>query len=289
MAGELAFIEALRALASDPAARGLKDDCAVLPFGGETLILTHDTMVAGVHFLPEQDPADVAWKLVATNMSDLAAKGAVPMGVLLSYQLTGAEDRFLAGLAEALAEYGAPLLGGDTVSGAGPQTLGLTAIGRASHLPVPGRDGAQVGDAVYITGPIGGAMVGLEALRAGRSDEESLAYRRPLACLAQGQALAPFVSAMMDVSDGLLLDASRMARASGVTISLDASAIPLACPEDRRGEALRWGDDYQLLLTAPADLPLPIPLHRIGVVCEKEEAPVLIDGAPPMGQLGYQH
>lgn len=289
MAGELAFIEALRALAGDPAARGLNDDCAVLPFGGETLVLTHDTMVAGVHFLPDQDPADVAWKLVATNISDLAAKGAVPVGVLLSYQLTGDENRFLEGLAGALAEYGVPLLGGDTVSSAGAQVLGLTAIGRASHSPVPGRDGAQVGDAVYVTGPIGGAMMGLEALRAGRPDDESLAYRRPLARLAEGQALAPFVSAMMDVSDGLLLDVSRMARASGVTINLDAQAIPLACPPERRDEALRWGDDYQLLLTAPSELALPIPLHRIGTVQAKEEAPVLIDGASPIGRLGYQH
>lgn len=289
MAGELAFIEALRALASDPAARGLQDDCAVLPFGGEALILTHDTMVAGVHFLPEQDPADVAWKLVATNMSDLAAKGAVPVGVLLSYQLAGGEERFLAGLAEALVAYGAPLLGGDTVRRAGAQVLGLTALGRASHQPVPGRNGARAGDAVYLTGPVGGAMIGLEALRAGRPAEESVAYRRPQAHLAEGQALAPFVSAMMDVSDGLLLDAARMAKASGVTISLESDAIPFACPADRREEALRWGDDYQLLLTVPAGATLPIPLYRIGAVQKQEEAPVLIDGAPPLGQLGYQH
>lgn len=289
MAGELAFIEALRALATSPAARGLNDDCAVLPFGSETLILTHDTMVAGVHYLPEQDPADVAWKLVATNISDLAAKGAIPMGVLLSYQLTGAESRFLAGLAEALEEYGAPLLGGDTVSSQGPQVLGLTAIGRATHRPVPGRDGAQAGDAVYITGPVGGAMMGLEALRMGKPEEDSLAYRRPQARLAEGQALAPFVTAMMDVSDGLLLDASRMAQASAVSIDLEAKAIPLACPPDRRDEALCWGDDYQLLMTAPADLPLPLPLHRIGTVIARKEAPVLIDGAPATGRLGYQH
>lgn len=289
MGRELAFIEALRALASDPAARGLADDCAVLPFGSETLVLTHDTMVAGVHFLPDQDPADVAWKLVATNMSDLAAKGAVPMGVLLSYQLNGAEPRFLVGLAEALDEYGARLLGGDTVSSDGPQVLGLTAIGRASFLPVPGRNGAQVGDLVYITGPVGGAMVGLEALRLGLPESQSLAYRRPQAHLGEGQALAPFVTAMMDVSDGLLLDASRMARASKVTISLESAAIPLACSEDRRDEALRWGDDYQLLLTAPPELTLPLPMHQIGVVIKGQEAPVLIDGAPPLGSLGYQH
>lgn len=289
MAGELAFIEALRALASDPAARGLRDDCAVLPFGGEVLILTHDTMVAGVHFLPDQDPADVAWKLVATNISDLAAKGAVPVGVLLSYQLNGNEARFLEGLAQALAEYGVPLLGGDTVGHAGAQVLGLTALGRATCSPVPGRDGAMVGDAVYLTGPIGGAMVGLEALRAGRPEAESLAYRRPVARLAEGQALAPLVTAMMDVSDGLLLDASRMARASGVTIDLCANAIPLACPPERRDEAMRWGDDYQLLLTAPADLALSVHLHRIGVVVPQGDAPVMIDGAVPSGHWGYQH
>ncbi|MBB3956152.1 thiamine-phosphate kinase [Novosphingobium sediminicola] len=289
MGRELAFIEALRALASDPAARGLTDDCAVLPFGSETLVLTHDTMVAGVHFLPDQDPADVAWKLVATNMSDLAAKGAVPMGVLLSYQLAGTEERFLAGLAEALDEYGARLLGGDTVSSSGPQVLGLTAIGRASYLPVPGRDGAQVGDLVYITGPIGGAMVGLEALREKGPAKSSLAYRRPLARIAEGQALAPFVTAMMDVSDGLLLDASRIAKASKVTINLESAAIPLACPPERRDEALRWGDDYQLLLTAPPELALPLPMHRIGVVGKRQEAPVLINGAVPLGSLGYQH
>lgn len=289
MGRELAFIEALRALASDPAARGLTDDCAVLPFGSETLVLTHDTMVAGVHFLPDQDPADVAWKLVATNMSDLAAKGAVPMGVLLSYQLSGNEERFLAGLAEALDEYGARLLGGDTVSSSGPQVLGLTAIGRASYLPVPGRNGARVGDLVYITGPVGAAMVGLEVLREGGPAKSSLAYRRPLARMAEGQALAPFVTAMMDVSDGLLLDASRIAKASKVTISLDSAAIPLGCPPERREEALRWGDDYQLLLTAPPELALPLPMHRIGVVIKGQEAPVLIDGAPPLGSLGYQH
>ena len=219
----------------------------------------------------------------------LLREGAVPMGVLLSYQLNGAEPRFLVGLAEALDEYGARLLGGDTVSSDGPQVLGLTAIGRASFLPVPGRNGAQVGDLVYITGPVGGAMVGLEALRLGLPESQSLAYRRPQAHLAEGQALAPFVTAMMDVSDGLLLDASRMARASKVTINLEAAAIPLACPRERRDEALRWGDDYQLLLTAPPELTLPLPMHRIGVVGKRQETPVLINGVPPHGSLGYQH
>src|SRR5690606_36443972 len=125
-----------------------------------------------------------------------------------------------AGLEEALRHFGAPLLGGDTIAGpkshGGGQALGLTAIGRATHRPVPSRGGARPGDALYLTGPLGAALLGFEALRSGTGD--SLAYRRPQALLAEGRALAPHVSAMMDLSDGLLLDAARLARASGVTL-----------------------------------------------------------------------
>jgi thiamine-monophosphate kinase len=242
---ELAFIDALRRLASHPAARGFGDDCAVLEVGNETLILTHDAMAEGVHYLAGQDPADVAWKLVATNMSDLAAKGAEPVGVLLGYMLGQGDQRFLEGLEEALAHYNAPLLGGDTISGTGPQVLGLTAIGRATHRPVPSRGGTQPGDALWLTGPVGAAMLGLEALRTdpSASGADSLAYRRPQALLAEGQALAPHVSAMMDVSDGLLLDAARLARASNITLAIDNAIVPIATPEARRAEALRWGED----------------------------------------------
>jgi thiamine-monophosphate kinase len=286
---ERAFIEALRGLATHPAARGLADDCAVIEIGSEALVLTHDMMVEGVHYLPEQDPADVAWKLVATNMSDLAAKGAEPVGVLLGYMFGRDDARFLAGLGEALIHYGAPLLGGDTVSAAGAQALGLTAIGRATHRPVPARSGANPGDALYLTGPVGAAMIGLEALRAGQGD--SLAYRRPQALLAEGRALASHVSAMMDVSDGLLLDAARLARASGVTLAIDSAAVPIATPEGRRGEALRWGDDYQLLFTAPAALALPVPAFRIGDVVTAGAAPVILDDQPLSEKdgLGFEH
>lgn len=278
----------MRAIATHPAARGLNDDAAVLDVGGETLVLTHDTMVEGVHFLPEQDPADVAWKLVATNMSDLAAKGAQPLAVLLSYQLGRDDAAFLDGLKAALRHYGdAALLGGDTVRAPGPQSVGLTAIGRATHRPVPSRDGAAVGDALWITGPVGAAMLGMEALKAGTGD--STAYRRPIALLAEGQRLAPLVSAIMDVSDGVLLDASRMAIASGVTIAVDRMAVPIAAPEQRRDEALRWGDDYQLLFTLPAGIIPPCPAFRIGTVLQRQGAPILLDGAPVSGRLGYEH
>jgi thiamine-monophosphate kinase len=272
-----------------PGARGLDDDCAVIEIGGEMLVLTHDMMVERVHYLPEQDPVDVAWKLVATNMSDLAAKGAEPVGVLLGYVLGKDDTRFLKGLKEALAHYRAPLLGGDTVSGTGSQVLGLTAIGRATHRPPPSRRGARIGDRLYLTGPVGAAMLGLEALHAGTGD--SLAYRRPQALLAEGQALAPHVSAMMDVSDGLLLDAARMARASRVRLSIDRAAVPIASPENRRDDALRWGDDYQLLFTAPAGLELPVKAFEIGDVAAAGDAPLLLDGRPlsETDDLGYQH
>jgi thiamine-monophosphate kinase len=277
----------LRGLATHPAARGLADDAAVLEVGGETLVLTHDTLVEGVHYLPGQDPADVAWKLVATNMSDLAAKGAAPLGVLLGYQLGSDDARFVAGLREALEHYGAPLLGGDTVSANGPQSVGLTALGRATHRPVPSRSGAQVGDGLWITGPVGAAMLGFEALKAGSGD--SAAYRRPVALLAKGQALAPHVSAMMDVSDGLLLDASRMAEASGITLAIDRTAVPIATPGARRDEALRWGEDYQLLFTLPAGIEPPIPAHRIGTALPRGVHALLLDGGTPSGNLGYGH
>jgi thiamine-monophosphate kinase len=269
----------------------------VVEFGGEALVLTHDMMVEGVHYLPGQDAADVAWKLVATNMSDLAAKGAEPIGVLLGYMLGRDDARFLAGLEEALAHYGAPLLGGDTVSGPSAQNvaqaLGLTAFGRATHRPVPSRGGAKVGDRLWITGPIGAAMMGLEALRAGpeTGGADSLAYRRPAALLAEGQALAPHVGAMMDVSDGLLLDAARMARASGVTLAIDGGAVPIAAPEGRRGDALRWGDDYQLLFTLPAGLQPPVAAAPIGEAREPGSTPLILDDQA-LGEadgLGFEH
>ena len=294
MTTELAFVAALRALATDPAARGLDDDCAVLELGGEALVLTHDMMVAGVHFLADQDPADVAWKLVATNLSDLAAKGAAPLGVLLGYQLSGDDGRFVAGLGEALAHYAVPLLGGDTVGrGAdgrtGPQVLGLTALGRATHRPVPARSGARPGDGVWLTGALGAAMTGLEALRSGSGD--STRYRRPVARVGDGIALAPHVTAMMDVSDGLLLDALRMARASGVSLVLDRARIPLACPPARGDEALRWGDDYELLFTLPGDVEAPVDATRIGTVSDSPPGSVVLDGKilTTAAGLGFEH
>ena len=295
MSGETAFIAALREIATHTAARGLNDDCAVLELGSETLILTHDMMVEGVHWLAEQDPADVAWKLVAVNLSDLAAKGAEPLGVLLGYTLGHKDERFVAGLREVLDAYDVPLLGGDTVGGGLAAAHGLTAIGRATHRPVPSRAGARAGDVVWLTGALGGAMLGLTALRDGVGDPASVrAYARPVPLLAEGRALAPLVTAIMDVSDGLLLDAVRIATASGVTLALERQRIPLApgvTAAGRAEEALRWGDDYQLLFTLPKGAEPPIAAARIGSVAAAGPKAVLLDDAPPDAamSLGYLH
>ncbi|HSG33141.1 MAG TPA: thiamine-phosphate kinase [Sphingomonadaceae bacterium] len=290
MTGETAFIHSLRGLATHPAARGLMDDAAVLEIGGKAIVLTHDLVVEGVHFLPGTDMADIAWKLVAVNLSDLAAKGAEPLGVLLGFMLGEGQQRFVEGLEDVLDHYGVPLLGGDTSSGGPPRTFDLTAIGEAVHTPVPSRADARQGDAIFVTGQLGAALLGFEALKQGGAGDTG-AYLRPLARLAEGQALAPHVTAMMDISDGLLLDAARMARASGVTMAIDSAAVPIATPEDRRMDALRWGDDYELLFTLPEGVEPPVPATRIGSVEPASGAPVTLDGKPltEADNLGYEH
>lgn len=260
----------------------------MIELGGEALVFTHDTLVEGVHFFPDSDAADIAWKLVAVNLSDLAAKGAEPLGVLISHMLGDGDDRFIEGLREVLERYGVALLGGDTVRGDGSRVWGCTAIGRATHVPVPSRSGAQPGDAVWIGGPIGAAMLGYEAIKTATGGD-TLAYSRPHPQLELGQVLARHVSAMMDVSDGLLLDAKRIAAASQCTISIDRSAlIPLA-PQGRVDDAMRWGDDYVLLCTGPDDLGTRFPIHRIGTVQPLGRDHLLVDGKPVKGRLGYSH
>jgi thiamine-monophosphate kinase len=276
------FIAALRGLARDPAARGLLDDAAVL---GD-LVLTHDMIVEGVHFLPDDPPEDVAWKLVAVNLSDLAAKGAEPVGCLLGYTLGPADwnARFITGLRDVLDTYAMPLLGGDTVKANGPRSFGLTAIGRAKR--VPSRGDAKAGDALYVTGTIGRAGVGLRLLRSGRTGPEVEAYRRPRPRLSEGRVLAPHVHAMMDVSDGLLIDAGRMAEASGLALTIDLDAVSVS---GDALEAVTAGDDYELLF-AMASAP-PVPAACIGRFEQGSGIRLVASGSPvPLpAALGWVH
>jgi thiamine-monophosphate kinase len=251
---EAEFIAALRRLPLHAAARGLDDDTALLDAG--PLVVTTDTMVEGVHFLPTDPAQDVAWKLVATNLSDLAAKGAKPEGILLNYPLgdDAWDHAFLEGLSEVLTAFDTRIIGGDTVT-LPPNTLRvLTVTAFGSDAAAPARNGA----ALYVTGTIGDAGAGL-AIALGKQGPAELlaAYRRPQPRLADGRILAPHVHAMMDVSDGLLIDASRMASASNLAVSIDLARIPLsdayhAFSGDRLAAATA-GDDYQLLFAAPQD------------------------------------
>jgi len=272
MTSEASFIEALRAIAKAPGARGLIDDAAVLEIGGSRLVLTMDAIVEGVHFLAD-DPADsVAWKLVATNVSDLAAKGAEPRGCLLSYPLTQDQawnTAFLHGLEQACTAFAIPLLGGDTVRQppGSARSFSLVALGEPRDgIEVPGRNSAQKGDVVWVSSPVGDAGLGLAILQhdmpALREHREELImrYRRPEPSLALGMALAPLVTAMMDVSDGVLIDAKRLALASDLAVVIDLARLPLSqafatTKGDDRAERLfaaSAGDDYCLMFTAPA-------------------------------------
>ena len=286
---EAEFIARLRGLATDPAARGLADDAAEW----EGLVLTHDMIVEGVHFLPDDAPQDVAWKLVAVNLSDLAAKGAAPVGVLVGYSL-GESDwdaAFVEGLGKALRHFGIILIGGDTVrapAGA-PRSLGLTAIGRAPTGGAPSRSGMRPGDRLWVTGTIGDAGVGL-AMRLGQVDPVDLclaAYARPQPQLTFGLAVSPHVHAMMDLSDGLLIDAQRMAEASGCAIALMLENVPLSQgllavrPDvlDTRIAAATAGDDYQLFFAAAAEAEAEI--RAIGAALD---VPVTMIGHAGVGE-----
>ena len=258
------LLDHLRAIATDPAARGLLDDAAVL---GD-LVLTHDTIAEGVHYLPDDPPASVGWKLAAVNLSDLAAKGATPAGALLSLTIRGDgewERAFLDGLAAACESYRLPLIGGDTISlptGA-PRVLGLTAVGRTTG-PAPARSGGRPGDRLWLAGTVGDSAAGLHLLVADPRAIGPLVdiYRRPVPLLAAGRALAPVACAMMDVSDGLLLDGARLAQASGCGAEIDLDALPLSrafVAERGAGRAARLfaatgGDDYALLAALPPGL-----------------------------------
>ena len=270
---EFEVIERLRRIATAPGARGLLDDVAVL----EGFVVTHDTIAEGVHFLPDDPPASVGWKLVAVNLSDLAAKGASPAGALLSLTISGPgawELDFLSGIEAACESYGLPLLGGDTIAvpiGA-PRVLGLTAFGRANER-VPDRAGGKSGDRLWLVGTLGDAAAGLALLIEDRAAIGPLVdiYRRPVPQLGAGQAVAPLANAMMDVSDGLLLDSMRMAMASRCGMKIELETLPLSRAfVGERGQdlaarlfAATGGDDYALLAAlSPAIDPTTLSLPK---------------------------
>ena len=246
-----------------PGALDLRDDAAVLmPPAGRELVLTADAMVAGVHFLPDDPPDLVGRKLLRVNLSDLAAKGAVPLGYLMTVSTPRTTpDAWFSGFASGLArdqrEYGITLLGGDTTSTPGPISLSLTAIGHVAPGQAVHRAGAAAGDGIWVTGTIGDGALGLLVARGEIADSTGhLLCRYRLPQPRVGLATANIASAGMDVSDGLVQDLGHICRASGVAAEIDATLVPLSdaartAGSDRLVTCLTGGDDYELLLAIP--------------------------------------
>lgn len=276
--GEFDWIERLlRPLTlGAPGALDLLDDAAVIrPRGGHDLVVTKDAMVAGVHFLPD-DPLDtVARKLLAVNLSDLAAKGAEPIGYLLSVAWPkdarwSAKALFAEGLRQAGLDWRLPLLGGDTVSTPGPLTLTATLMGEVPAGGMLLRRTGQPGDLLMVSGPIGDGWLGLQAALGRISDPAgalAARYRTPEPRLDLIPLLRRFARATADISDGLLADAGRIAIASGLAVEVALDRMPLSAEgeawlaeqPDEQAARLRLatgGDDYQIVgAMDPAELP----------------------------------
>lgn len=255
-------------LAAAPGARELLDDAAVIETPGP-LVVTTDAIVEGVHFLPSDPIESVAQKALRVNLSDLAAKAARPVGYLLTLFWPNERPaleigRFTEGLAADQARFGLGLLGGDTVSTPGPLSVSVTAFGSLDGARAPDRRFGRAGQDLWVSGVIGDGWLGLQAAL-GRStlsqvlqDAALKRYRLPEPRLGLQQLLRTYASAAMDLSDGLLADAAKLAHASGLGAEIWLEAVPVsACgaayleaePEGR-GQLAAGGDDYEILFSA---------------------------------------
>jgi thiamine-monophosphate kinase len=267
-----------RPLATHPGALGLRDDAAVLtPPSGCDLVLTTDGVISGVHFFPDDLPGDIGRKALRMNLSDLAAKGATPIGFLLSLALPAETDEtwlaaFASALGEDAARYRCPLLGGDTDRTPGPTSVSIAAFGAVPHGKMVRRSTAKAGDCVVVTGTIGDAALGL-TLRRDRGLAERWRLTEPMGAhliqryllpeprTAIADAVLHHASAAMDVSDGLAGDVAKLCRASSVAAEIDVASVPLSDAARAAVAAepalietvLTGGDDYEIVLTLAAD------------------------------------
>ena len=289
-------------------ARDLLDDAAAIASRpGQDLVVTKDAMVAGVHFPAGDPPGVVARKLMRANLSDLAAKAAEPFGYFLmtawpaDYGL-GEREAFAAGLAQDGAEFDVRLLGGDTVTTPGPLTVSMTMVGWVPSGRMVPRDGAQVGDLLMVSGPIGDGWLDWGAAR-GEVAPGWLAgphrLARPRLDLRAG--LLAHASASADVSDGLVADAGHIARASGVGLWLDLDRMPLsqaaaawlATQGDRAAGLVRLatgGEDFEIVCTASPQGAKAFGLPIVGQVVEGAAVSVLAEGRiVEAGPGGWRH
>ncbi len=251
---------------------GLRDDAAVVtPPPGHDLVITVDAVAGGVHFFPDDDPADIGWKALAVNVSDLVAKGATPHAYVMSLAFPDAPSAewlagFATGLGEAQSAFGVQLIGGDTDRRAGPVAITITALGLVSTGAMCRRGAARVGDLIFVSGTLGDSALGLR-VRAGQPEVAGWGlsgkhhaqlvgrYLRPCPRVALAPVLLEYARAAMDVSDGLLKDLGRMAAASGVGATVQLSHVPLsnAARFVLARDPSMWraiaagGDDYEVL------------------------------------------
>jgi len=311
-------------LATDPGAFALDDDAAVLKARGEDIVVTTDAIVEGVHFLSDDPPDTVARKALRVNLSDIAAKGALPAGFVLTLALRSVDEAWLAAFAGGLGEdarsFACPLLGGDTVSTPGPLMVSITAFGRVSEGKIVHRSGAKPGDRVMVTGTIGDAALGLDILNGGavtsalagdQAAKEMLIsrYRVPQPRNALAEVVREYASAAMDVSDGLAGDLTKLCAASRVSAAIETALVPTSKPAAAllgRGvtnlEALiSGGDDYEILCTVSEDhvavfaqdaARAGIAVTSIGKVIAEQGAPRFMDAhgnAIRLKRLSYSH
>ena len=279
-AEERLIVRYFRPLATAPGAFGLEDDAAVVtPPPGCDLVLTTDGVIAGVHFFPDDPPDSIGRKALRMNFSDLTAKGAKPIGFLMSIALPAQTDEawiagFAAGLGDDAKHYACPLLGGDTDHTPGPLSVSITAFGAVPHGAMVRRATAKAGDSVVVTGTIGDAALGVllrrDATLANRwrladtlSAHLADRYLLPQPRNALAEAVRHHASAAMDVSDGLAGDLAKLCRASGVAAEIDVARVPLSDAAQAALAAdpallepiLTGGDDYEIVLTiAPGEL-----------------------------------
>lgn len=296
-----------------PEALDLLDDAAVLPSRpGFDLVLTKDALVEGVHFLPTDPLNMVARKLLRTNLSDLAAKGAEPFGYLLATvwrESDGWEAReaFARGLAEDGELFDLRLLGGDTVSTSGPLVVSATLLGWVSSGCMIRRDGAKAGDLIVVTGHIGDGWLSLQGALGHMADPEGgllARYRLPEPRVRMREAMA-LANAAADVSDGLLADLGHVAKASGLRAVVDLQRIPLSImgglwsqgAADKLMNLAAGGDDYELVCAVPpehlaafADLAGNIPVTVVGnFEAGKGVEARFFDDVVPIGRAGWRH
>lgn len=251
---------------------GIGDDGAVYPVSG-TQVAVADAMMESIHFDTRFcPPSSVGRKLVAVNVSDIAAMGASPKTGLLTIGAPGSTpcewiESLLSGIAAQANEYGMRIVGGDVTGSPGPIALSLTVLGALEGGPLL-RSSAQPGDTVYVSGQLGGAAAGLRILRGNQNlrTDAVVRFLTPVARVSEALMLSERC-AVMDLSDGLLTDAERLARASGVRLEIELSDLPRH-PEATQDEAVSGGEDYELLIVGPG--PPPFPAHRIGVASAGE-------------------